>query len=111
AIDGRGGARGLLAVNVDTAGGRIGTQPVEAVGAWLAQTNASTTWLGADDEPFEASLTAVFGEGDEGAPISLPLLAAALALAVFELFLARWSSHASITGRPVPGDAAAGGGA
>lgn len=108
AVDDRGGLRGLLAVNVDTLGGRIGAQPVEAVGAWLAQTNASITWLGADDEPFETSLATVFGEGDDGAPISLPLLAAALALAVFELFLARWSSHASITGRAVPGDAASG---
>lgn len=102
AIDDRGGSRGLLAVNVDAEGGRVGVQPIEAVGAWLAQTNAPTTWLGEENEPFETSLAGVFAKADEGAPVSLPLLAAALGLAIAELFLARWSSHASLT-RAVPG--------
>ena len=114
--DERGTRRALLAVNPDPAAGRTGAQPREAVGAWLAGavertddsagpgTASDVVWLppgpaaagGAEPRAIAAALRAALGAGAPRSPISLPLLACALAVALLEMLLARWASHASV---------------
>lgn len=128
ARDERGGRRGLLAVNPDPAAGRTTAQSREAVGAWLAGaverpadaapagTASPVIWLPnaasagaaapAAAQSVGAALREALGTGEPNVPISLPLLACALALALIELALARWASHASII---TPGTARSGG--
>lgn len=128
ARDERGGRRGLLAVNPDPAAGRTAAQSREAVGAWLAGavdraaddspagTASPVIWLptaasaGAAApvaaQSVGAALREALGTGKPNSPISLPLLVGALALALIELALARWASHASII---APGADRAGG--
>ncbi|MBY0263101.1 MAG: hypothetical protein K2Q20_12205, partial [Phycisphaerales bacterium] len=48
-----------------------------------------------------AAVSGLFGAVDRGSPISLPLLIAALCVALLEVFLARRASHAQLAG-PVP---------
>ena len=97
AIDDTGRQIGILAINPDTDAGRTNAQDPGAISTWLADaiaekadgTPAGTiAWL--DEKTPGAALAGERG----GSPISLPLLIAALALAIIELFLARWFSHA-----------------
>jgi hypothetical protein len=41
-------------------------------------------------------MAAAIGSAEQGSPVSLPLLVAVLAVALIELILARWASHASV---------------
>jgi len=106
AVDDRGGVRGVVAVNADPRGGLVGAQPAENVERWLrAAAGDEVVWIdagavaapeaataGGDDGP--SALTAALAGDRHGPPISLPLLLAAAAVAVAELGLARWASHA-----------------
>lgn len=120
--DERGTRRALLAVNPDPAAGRTGAQPREAVGAWLAGAVERTddtarpgaasavVWLptgaaapgGTEARTIAAALRDALGAGAPRSPISLPLLACALAVALLEMLLARWASHASVVTSNAP---------
>lgn len=105
--DAAGRARGLVVVNADSDAGRLDVQSADAVRGWLAATLGTGT---APDAPAGAAvaseervawLDARAGEanaagapGGARSPWALPLFIAALALAVLEVFLARWFSHA-----------------
>ncbi|MBL0927956.1 MAG: hypothetical protein IBJ11_09955, partial [Phycisphaerales bacterium] len=90
----RGG--GLIVVNPDADAGRVTPQPAAAVRAWLGAAAAS----GRADAPGaggwldEATPALAQTQGEHQSPVSLPLLIAAFVLAVIEVFLARWFSHA-----------------
>ncbi|MBX3405419.1 MAG: BatA and WFA domain-containing protein [Phycisphaeraceae bacterium] len=120
--DERGTRRALLAVNPDPAAGRAGAQPRDAVGAWLAGAveraddtaapgaTSAVVWLptgaaapgGAEPRAIAAALRDALGAGAPRSPISLPLLACALAVALLEMLLARWASHASLVTSAAP---------
>jgi hypothetical protein len=109
ALDGRGGARGVVAVNPDTRGGRTQAQDAAALEQWLSRASADgkVAWIDGSEETTpaagsnRASLTGLLARESPGSPISLPLLIAALVLALFELWLARWASHATVPASPV----------
>lgn len=129
ARDERGARRALLAVNPDPAAGRTGAQPRDAVGAWLAGAveraddapgagaAGAVVWLptgagaagGGESRSVAAALREALGAGAPRSPLSLPLLGAALAVALLEMLLARWASHASLVpaGGPPRGGAVA----
>ncbi len=101
AVDARGGDRGLVAINADLAAGKTDAVPPTRVAAWLAGVAGDVRWLAEAQTP-----DATPGEGDvltpatmlhdpqRDSPMSLPLLQAALAIALLELLLARLFSHA-----------------
>jgi hypothetical protein len=101
AVDDAGRPRGIVAVNADADAARTTAQDPAAVRAWLAASfgtgdegAASTAdrveWLDpAGRAPALASTNAE-------SPFSLPLLAAVLALALAELVMARFFSHAFV---------------
>ncbi len=101
--------RAIITVNADTRASDLTVQPVEAVESWLAEATggsggAQPTVAWVSPERIAASLE----RSDDGSPISLPLLIAALALAAAELVMARFFSHAETprTGaQPIPGGA------
>lgn len=127
AVDDQGATRAILAVNPDAAAGRTPVQARQAVGAYLAGAlvnsqgedrvgvaDQSITWLaqegsigaaaaGAEQSPARETSSAreavasIVGESPQESRWSLPLLCAALLLAVIELALARRASHASVT--------------
>ncbi len=100
AVDAAGRARGIVAVNADAAGGRVEPQEQSAIQAWLGSgvgvgesgddRRVTLNWLD------RASPAAALSRDQGGSPVSLPLLAAALALALLETALARWFSHARV---------------
>lgn len=113
AIDDRGSPRGVVAVNPDPRGGRTTMQTQDAVGAILrgalapgADAGESLLWIPTGGEvpvagaPVAAGATeamsAIFGRTESGSPIALPLLIAALALVLIEVFVARRASHAEL---------------
>lgn len=126
AIDERGGSPAVIAINPDPRAGRVLPQPRAAIAALLASAVTpasdapesdgradSIVWLdGASGAPRTASansnpetadtLASLFGGTDRGSPIDFPLLIAALALAIAEVALARWASHADV-GRAAAG--------
>lgn len=93
-IDDRGGSARALGVNADPDAGRGEPMHPDEVRAWLASmgTNggAPPEWLGegGSTSPRSAAIAAATDR------IALPLLLAALALAIAEVFFARWFSHA-----------------
>jgi len=98
-LDEAGRSRGVVGVNADPDGGRTSAQDEGAVRAWLLGALAgdgstpdpeTVAWF--EPERAGASLSL----GPTGAPMSLPLLLGALAVAVLELCMARWFSHAVI---------------
>jgi hypothetical protein len=100
AADDRGISRALVAVNADPAGGRADAQPQAALAAWLSAAigGAPVQWLESLERPGSAQaggLHAVASRGD-GMRYVLPLLVAALVVALLELALARFFSHASL---------------
>jgi hypothetical protein len=98
AVDEIGAARGLVAINADPAAGRATTQPASAIAAWLRATTPGreTAWIGADGPgPAAGGVRAALAGGDDAGRLALPLLIAALALALLELAMARWFSHAT----------------
>lgn len=113
AIDDRGSPRGVVAVNPDARAGRTTTQTQEVVGAALrgaladnADASESLLWIPAGGavpvagaEPATGTgeaMSAIFGRSESGSPIALPLLIAALALVLIEVFIARRASHAEL---------------
>lgn len=110
AVDDAGAARGLVVVNADPRGGRTAPQTREGVSGWLRQALIGPAagpdpivWLppAAEGAPVAAAVSGLFGAVDRGSPISLPLLVAALCVAMLEVFLARRASHAQVAG-PAP---------
>ncbi len=115
-IDASGRPLGVVAINADADAGRTDAQDPGAVGAWLneslgegdgAGAGRGVAWL--DD----AAPASALASDRAGSPISLPLLIGALALALLEVFLARWFSHAFRDEGPevAPGAGSAGGAA
>jgi hypothetical protein len=94
AVDDDGRSVGLVALNADERGGVLRAQDRGALESWFTGLSlggggsAWSGWLDADDP------AAVLAEARSGSPISVPLLLAALALALLETGLARWFSHA-----------------
>lgn len=100
ALDRSGRGVGVVAVNADPDAGRTNPQAQESVQQWLAGAlgagdggsasiaSGDVSWLSADDAGASLRIE------DQGSPISFPMLAAALALAVAEVVMARWFSHA-----------------
>ncbi len=85
---------GLIALNADERGGVLRAQDRGAIESWFVGLNLADQgtawegWLGRSDP------AALLATQRTGAPISVPLLLAALALALLETGLARWFSHA-----------------
>ncbi|MDX2115255.1 MAG: BatA domain-containing protein [Planctomycetota bacterium] len=101
ATDESGRARGVVTVNADADGARTGVQDPGAVGAWLrgAMGEAAGEMAGGTaDERLawldDAQPTAGLSGREGGSPLALPLLIAAAVLAVAELVMARFFSHA-----------------
>ncbi|HMN42183.1 MAG TPA: BatA domain-containing protein [Phycisphaerales bacterium] len=106
AVDDRGLARGLVAVNPDPRGSRTNPQPRDAVAASLALLTGGTApdavaWLPPSHTvaseagaSIADAVSTVFGRADAGSPIAWPLLIGALLLAIVEIVLARRASHA-----------------
>jgi hypothetical protein len=108
AMDERGAVRSIIAVNADPAGSRTDPQPERAIRDWLAAgvPGAEVRWLdGLEQEPGAAagaatSLHAIFDRRADDARLALPLLIAALLIALFEVAMGRWFSHASRPASP-----------
>jgi hypothetical protein len=104
-LDESGALRGVVAVNADPAGGRGDAHPQSAVEAWLSAAAGSREiqWIRAEDvvnaEEGGGVIRTFMDKGDAIGRLALPMLIAALVLAVMELFLARWFSHAYAQGR------------
>ncbi|MCC6659404.1 MAG: BatA domain-containing protein [Phycisphaerales bacterium] len=99
ALDDRGGARGLLTVNADPAAGRTDPQPVSAIATWLASCGGTVHVLGtttAEGAEGSGALRQSIDHGGQGSGWSLGLLIAALGVALAELAMARWFSHARV---------------
>lgn len=100
AIDARGGDRGLVAVNADPAAARSDAVSPSDVAAWLSGLGDVVRQLvpeGADLSPAlgEALTPAtLLHDPRKDSPLSLPLLQAAIFIALIEMFLARRFSHA-----------------
>jgi hypothetical protein len=102
AVDDRGTGRGLLAINADPAGARGDSQPAAAIGTWLSSATGGVEpqWLQGSDQIAAGSsqggeISSALRSGDDPGKIVLPLLIAALLIALVELVLARWFSHAA----------------
>jgi len=82
---------GLVCVNADLSASDPDPRPREELARWLSGLGSDVTWIapGAGS----ADVAPDSGAGNRP-PISMPLLAAALALAVLEAFMARVFSHA-----------------
>ncbi len=113
-----------MAINPDPRAGRTSTQSQDAVGPLLRSVLSSSgdstealLWLpadaasapiggtpasGASPSSTGDALSAIFGKTDSGQPVALPLLIAALALAVLEVLLARRASHAEVDAAAAP---------
>ena len=107
AIDDRGRSAALLAVNADARGSDVSAQPARAVGDWLGAGGLAPAWIALDEaevalQPGAQLASAALAADDDRSSIALPLLIAALALAVVELALARLFSHASDQRGPGP---------
>jgi hypothetical protein len=94
-----GGSLGVLAFNADPQGGLMETRTREEVAHWLAPVSDDINWIEPGSAPTPgspggSSAAAALTAESKIPPISLPLLAAALAIAVIETGLARWFSHA-----------------
>lgn len=111
AVDDRGASRGVVAINADPSAGRADPQPPAAVAAWLGAglSGAEVQWLepkalAGEGATAGGALKAALDRGEDRGRLVLPLLVAALLVAVVELALARWFSHAVV--RPTSGVAA-----
>lgn len=118
AMDERGASRGIVVLNADTRGGRVGLQSADAVQAALksaiqsrtaeeaSETDATRistsgsvimlprTTAAAQPEAMSTAFATAFGARETGASMWWPLLCGALALALLEIALARRASHA-----------------
>lgn len=97
AIDDRGGSRAVVAVNADHRAGLTDANSAASVESWLAPLSGDVQWIDRSTKTSaEASVASVFEMDETGAGISLQLLIAAFALAVLEMTLAKWYSHALV---------------
>jgi Aerotolerance regulator N-terminal/von Willebrand factor type A domain len=101
AMDERGIERGLIAINADADAANTDIQTTGAVRTWLDQLSPQgVRWLAGDDTQTQPDNAISVGEVLSGKPdtsrSSLWLLVGALVLAVFEVALARWFSHATV---------------
>lgn len=102
AKDEAGRGRGIVAVNADSDAGRTGVQDPGAVRSWLSAAlrgadGAAAAGTVREAEWLEgAALTEAFSSGEQRSPWSLPLLVVGLVLAMVEVLLARWFSHAFV---------------
>lgn len=104
AVDDRGAVRGVVAMNPDTRGSRTQAQEQAAMEQWLgrAAVDSKVVWVDSSNASSEqtggaaGSAATILARESPGSPISLPLLIGALVVAVFELWLARWASHAEV---------------
>ena len=95
--DGVGRAAATIAANPDVDGARTGALDRDAVRVWLAgaqgagsEAQGAVRWIGEERDG---------GSGDRDAsssPFDLPLLVGVLLLAIAEMVLARWASHAGV---------------
>ena len=94
ATDAGGRSRGVVAVNAEARGGLVEAQDAPTVRGWLAgaagadASPADVAWLDADRPG------SIAADASSESSVSLPLLIAALVLALVETLLARWFSHA-----------------
>jgi hypothetical protein len=96
--DARGATLGLAAVNADTAASRTAPRSTTELTPWLSSLAGEDrlTWARDLAQPTGgAGAQAVLGD-DPRPPISPVLLVCAAAIALLELAMARWFSHASI---------------
>lgn len=96
AVDEQGALRGLVAINADPAGGRTDAQPRNSIAAWLGgAAGEEIKWLEAGEGiSGGASVSAALSRTTDASKFVLPLLLAALGVALLELAMARWFSHA-----------------
>jgi hypothetical protein len=114
AVDERGAGRGIVAVNPDTRGSRTRAQDAVAVAEWLGRAafDSKVTWINAEEGAAAGAgegpggIASLLARESSGSPISLPLLIAALVIAVIELWMARWASHAEVPAASVRGKGA-----
>jgi len=94
AVDDRGATRGIVVVNADNSAGATDTQPESNVADWLGVVGGhAPVWL--DNQiPRHGLESGETGIDDANSSLSLILLLAAAALALLEVALARWTSHA-----------------
>ena len=108
ALDDGGVTRGVVVVNPDARAGRTDAQGPGELTAWLSQLAGDLTWL--SEEPTQANSTdeaGLFSSADDRSPFSVPLLIAALIVALIEVVLARYTSHAFAERTPKAEGAAA----
>jgi hypothetical protein len=99
---GSGQVLGALSVNADADAGSVQVRSREQVAKWLLPTGSPVKWIESGDagavpgagETASAGAGSVLGDAPPPPPVSLPLLIAAALVGVFELFAARWFSHA-----------------
>lgn len=111
ATDARAVTLGLAAVNADTAASRTAPRSVSELTPWLSALAGEDrlTWAKELNESGGASGAQTFPGDDPRPPISPVLLLCAAAVALMELAMARWFSHASIdraVQAPAPGGGA-----
>jgi hypothetical protein len=96
AVDRQGVTQGLVAVNADPRGGVTDPVAPEAVMSWLSATGAAVHWFEPErTAPAREVMQAAGGRAESGR-LTLILLLAALGIAVAELAMARWFSHATV---------------
>ncbi len=100
AMDAQGMTRAWLSIAPDTHASDTNPMAPQVVRAWIASAapNATVIELGAETAPGSGALTSALVASRATPDRSLVFLVAALALALIELALARWSSHARIFG-------------
>jgi len=111
AVDEQGALRGLVAVNADPRGGRTDAQPAGSIAAWLAgAAGGEIKWLASGDAiGGRGSVAAALAKSADSTRWVLPLLLGALGVALAELAMARWFSHATrLGGIAAPGVGGAG---
>lgn len=98
-----GAALGMVAVRADTAASRVESRSEAEVASWLSSLGVSVEWLddnrltteASGDEKASAGAS-VLSSGPQKPPISFPLLIAAMLVAIAEVVMARFFSHARI---------------
>lgn len=108
ATDARGSTLELIAVNPDTAASDTTVRSEEDLSAWISGLAGEDrfAWLEDGTSGPEAGRpqSAALPDRDHAPPISPDLLLAALVVALAEMAMARWFSHATVaTGAPAPG--------
>ncbi len=96
AVDDVGALRGLVAVNADPAGGRTDAQPSAAVGTWLGVVSGgeAVKWIDGKEGLGGGGVGAALARTSDSTRFVLPLILGAIGLALLELMMARWFSHA-----------------